>query len=133
MQRAVFATDDKLLSMLFIPKFRDLDIEIGYVKGNLYCLEQYPNAFKLLKVSGYIYEVDEKGFKQDKRLGMYKHEFINKDKVKILKVSKVKNILSVLRKSKNITMIPFKAKDDMIVNEIKKSATVINKRYLVVV
>src|SRR5437867_1330327 len=77
-EKAVFATDSKILAVAFIPKWSDCDIDIGYYKGHLYCCEQYPKAFNLFtNIKGYVYTVDKNQFISDERLGMKNHEFIS--------------------------------------------------------
>jgi gamma-glutamylcyclotransferase (GGCT)/AIG2-like uncharacterized protein YtfP len=105
-EKAVFATNSKDLAVFFIAKTSDCDIELGYYAGQLYAVEQYPNAFNLLKnVSGYVYSVDSKLFHSDSRLGMQKHEFICKKAVKVLKTEIIKNVYEYLIKSPTINMI----------------------------
>lgn len=106
-EEAVFATNDRILSLVFIPKWTDSDFSLGYYKDKLYMLELYPNAFDLLKdKSGYIYEVNSEGFKKDDRLGMQKHEFINNNKVKILNTTYIEDVYKELIKMK-MNMIEF--------------------------
>jgi hypothetical protein len=120
-QKAVFATNSKEMAILFIPKWTDADIDFGTSNGVFYCMEQYPGAFKLLKKSGYLYEVPTKPFKSDNRLGIKKHEFISKDKVKIAKYTKIKNAYKELEKSKDVVFISFKAKNEFVRQYIEES------------
>lgn len=104
---AVFATDDKALSAVFIPKWSDCDLSLGYSDGILYCMEMYPDAFNLLKgVSGYIYTLSMDGFVTDERLGMKNHEFINVDKVPIIDTEQINDVYEYLLES-HICLIKF--------------------------
>ena len=49
-ESAVFATDSKTLSIIFIPKWTDCDFHLGYYNGRLYAMELYPDSFDLLKI-----------------------------------------------------------------------------------
>ncbi len=104
-EKAVFATPSKTLALIYSCKWNDSDIELGRVNGKLVIREQYPNAFDLLKNDGYIYEFSSDGFQTDKRLGMKNDEFINYNKVKILKTYKVSNVLTQIKKLKEVTLI----------------------------
>lgn len=57
-ESAVFATNNKDMAVIFIPFWKDNQIEFGIVNKKLYCIEQYPNAFDIFNKCGYIYEVD---------------------------------------------------------------------------
>lgn len=106
-EKAVFATNKRYISLMFIPKWSDSDIEFGFINDKPYAREIYPNAFNILKnVSGYIYYLDSKGFKTDKRLGLQGAEFINKKKVKILESEYIKDAYKELKKS-DIKFITF--------------------------
>lgn len=111
MEKVVFATDTIWLSIFFISDARDADIELGFVKGKPYILEQYEGAFdKYLKnVSGYIYYLDKSSFDTDSRLGLQNHEFISKTKVSIVKTVKVNNLYKQLKKY-NVNMVSFDKK-----------------------
>lgn len=99
-ENAVFGTDSKPLSAIFIPKWSDCDLDLGYYKGVLYCTEVYHGAFDILKgVSGYIYHLDGKQFESDKRLGMINHEFISRKSVKVIKAEKINDVYEYLKKS----------------------------------
>lgn len=99
-EEAVFATDSKDLAVVFIPKWNDCDLDLGYHHNILYVAEQYPGVFEKLKgTSGYLYSVDSKQFKNDHRLGMQMHEFISKDPVNILKTEKIQDVYQYLEKS----------------------------------
>lgn len=123
-EKAVFATDSKDLAVIFIPRWNDCDMDLGYHRGVLYCSEQYPNAFdKLKNVKGYIYTVDKDKFSSDSRLGMKKHEFICKDSVPIIKKEIIDDAYTYLKKS-TICMISYDDKlnalwDAGLINESK--------------
>ncbi|VBB18668.1 hypothetical protein YASMINEVIRUS_1199 [Yasminevirus sp. GU-2018] len=111
-EKAVFATDSKDLAVVFIPRWSDCDMDLGYHNNILYCSEQYPNAFDKLKgISGFIYQVDKSLFTSDKRLGMQHHEFICKTPVTILSEEKIDDVFSYLMKS-SICMITYDQKLD---------------------
>ncbi len=98
---AVFATNTKWLGIFFIASgATDSDIELGFIDGMPYILEQYDGAFdKFLKgKSGYLHYVDPKYFKSDERLGMPQHEFISYEPVPIMKVEKIDDIYEELEK-----------------------------------
>lgn len=83
-ESAVFATNTLWLSIFFIPKKSDCDIESGFISGKPYIIEQYPGAFdKFLKnKTGYIYYLGPNNFKSDPRLGLQGYEFISRQKRK---------------------------------------------------
>lgn len=98
---AVFATNTKWLSILFISDARH-NIESGFINNKPYILEQHSGAFdKYLKnESGYIYYVDSKKFKSNKRLGLQGYEFISSKPVKIIKNEFVPDLFEALKKTK---------------------------------
>ncbi len=98
---AVFATNKLWLAIIFIAGATDYDIELGFINDKPYILEQNPGAFdKLLKgVSGYVYFLSKKNFRSDKRLGLQKHEFISRQKEKIIKTKYIPNLYDALKKS----------------------------------
>ncbi len=99
-EKAVFATPDRWMAIVFIPKWTDSDIELGFVNDAPYIKEMYKNAFDKLKGEGYIHTVKSTGFKIDERLGMQGEEFIRKAKVSVESVEFVDDILGELKKSK---------------------------------
>lgn len=106
-EEAVFATNEKYVSLVFIPKWSDCDLTFGFHNGKPMLMEVYAGAFDLLKnVSGYIYYVDPENFKKDKRLGMQGVEFISKKNEKILKKEVIEDVYAELKKSK-INFITF--------------------------
>lgn len=126
---AVFATNSKVLSIIFIPKWTDCDFQLGYHNGRLYAIENYSNAFDLLKaknhhnVAGYVYTVNSDGFESDERLGMKMHEFINKNKVDVLRTEIIDDVYEYVMNSPDIAMITF---DQMI--EAAENAGLLNKK-----
>lgn len=110
-EEAVFATPSKVLAAVFAPKWSDADMSMGFYKDKMYILEQYPEAFDLLKaknshgIGAYLYHVDSDGFESDHRLGMRKHEFINRNKVEIIKAEIIDDVYEYLKKSGEIAMI----------------------------
>lgn len=105
-EKVVFATNNKWLSIAFIAKFTDNDIEIGVTNDVLYLCEQYENAFKFLKCSGYVHYVDEKYFQPDDRLGMKNHEFISHTCVPASYSEKIECVYDALQKGE-VLMIEF--------------------------
>lgn len=104
----VFATDDYSLAMFFVRQWSKNDFYLGYNKNdNLTMTETYPNQFNKMfqGQSGYIYVVSKKDFSRDKRLGMYDHEFISRNSVKILDRVFIQDTLSFLKDK--IIVIPF--------------------------
>jgi hypothetical protein len=96
-EEAVFATNEKFLAVLFISKFNDNQIDLGSFSNKIVITEQYPGAFdECLNASGYLYYVSPNGFHSDQRLGMKNHEFINENKVKILKTEYIDNVYEYL-------------------------------------
>lgn len=114
-EKAVFATNELFWATFFISESNMCDIESGYINNKPYILEQYPGAINkfLAKKKGYIYELDSKDFHDDKRLGLRGHEFISHKKVKVLKVTKILDLLKALKKTK-INIITFDMKMEAI-------------------
>ena len=112
-EEAVFATNSKVLATVFIPKWTDCDFQLGVHNNLIYAVENYPNAFDLLKVKnerdvgGYLYTVSSDGFQSDKRLGMRDHEFINKNKVDIQRTEIIEDVYEYLLDSPEISMITY--------------------------
>ena len=122
-EEAVFATQSKTLSIIFIPKWTDCDFQLGVHHNMIYAVENYPNAFDLLKtknahgVSGYIYTVDSDGFKSDERLGMKAHEFINKNPVDIVRTEIIEDAYEYLMNSTDISMVTFDQMLDALIEQ----------------
>ena len=113
-EEAVFATNEKYVALVFIPKWSDCDLEFGHYGDVPHMMEIYPGAFdKLKNVSGYMYYLDPTNFESDSRLGMKKHEFISKQKEKIIKKEFVEDVWKELEKSE-IKLITFDMKMDAI-------------------
>lgn len=100
-EKAVFATNDLYVALLFIPKWSDCDVEFGYYRGQSFIGEHYPGAFDkiFLNKDGYIYYVNSKNFENDERLGLKNIEFISKKKTAILKKKYIKDVFAELKKS----------------------------------
>jgi hypothetical protein len=105
-EKAVFATNKRWLSLCFIPKFNDSDIEIGYVNDIPYVEELKEGAFDLLKISGYTHIVSSKGFKKDSRLGMNNVEYIKRGSANVEEIEEIDDVFSELKKSE-VYMIPY--------------------------
>lgn len=112
----VFATNTRWLAIFFIARTSDADIELGFLDGIPYILEQYDGAFDkfLNNQGGYLYYVDPKYFKSDKRLSMLNYEFISYQKVLILKVYTVNNIYDKLKKDG--VMLSWEDKERILLN-----------------
>lgn len=98
-EKAVFATNERWLALVFIPKHTDADLSIGFAQGIPYIMEMYDGAFDKLRDSGYIYKVSSDGFRSDPRLGMRHHEFINDDAVDIIESEHIGDVLAELKKT----------------------------------
>jgi hypothetical protein len=109
-ESAVFATNSKVLSILFIARASGCEIEIGYYGDKLYALEVTSGMFnKYLDTSGYVHMVESKYFKSDNRLGMKNSEFISDKNVPVVNVEYIPNLYSELRKYQ-FDMITFEHK-----------------------
>lgn len=100
---AVFATQSKILAIIFAPEWNDADLGLGVHGGKLYIVEHYPDALDLLRAKNkrgygaYLYTVSSKGFTSDPRLGMKNHEFINKKSVEILDTVIINDVLEYIQ------------------------------------
>ena len=120
--KVVFATNTKWLALFFMASnAKDSDIELGFIKGIPYILEQYEGAFdKFLKgKKGYLHYVNSKHFKSDKRVGMPNHEFISYKSVKVEKVEKINDIFKALEKEE-VRLLYWKDKEKMLLNILRK-------------
>lgn len=108
-KKAVFASNERIVALIFIAKWSDRDIEFGFHGGKKYLIERYPKAFNLFKTDGYLYHVDSSDFKSDARLGMKNAEFICSHKVKILNTEYIKNVWNEIKKS-DVAIITFQMK-----------------------
>lgn len=109
-ESVVFATSQLWLALVFIPKHTDADIDLGYYDSHPYIMEQYPDAFSLLKnKKGFIYLLNKNNFKSDDRLGMQQHEFISKKEENIIKVIKIDDVFKALQNT-NVNIITFDQK-----------------------
>lgn len=96
-QEALYGSQFKEIALCFSGgKWRDEEISLGSKDGVLYLDELKKNAFKVLKVSGWLYEVSPQGFTHDDRLCDF--EFFNRNEVIPIRVVQVKNILDELKK-----------------------------------
>jgi hypothetical protein len=112
-EEAVFATNSRAMAVVFLPKWDDTDFQLGVHHNKIYMIENYPNAFDILKarnergVAGYLYTVSSDGFQSDPRLGMKSHEFIKKDEVEILRTEVIEDAYEFLQNSPDISMVTF--------------------------
>lgn len=86
-ESAVFVATRKYISMMFIGKWNDDEIIFGQTGGGPWtATERKPGMFKkhLFGKTGWVYKVDRKGFRSDKRLGLRGFELINPTRVKII-------------------------------------------------
>ena len=96
-EKVVFATSERWLALISIPRTTNEDFEYGFVNGVPYVREARPGASKLLNVSGFIHTVDGSLFASDQRVGMRAHEFVRRDVVPILTTEFVTNVADELR------------------------------------
>ena len=103
-EKAVFATPKKFIACIFIPKWNDDMIGFGSYNDEWFLQENVKDAFKIFNISGYIYTVSSKNFKNDERLGLQDNEFICYETVEILKTEYIENVFDVI-KNENINLI----------------------------
>jgi hypothetical protein len=136
-EKAVFASNRRMVSLIFIPRWSDSDIDFGYygdIKYNdFYLQEKYEGAFEEIfkGVSGYIYNLDPKNIHSDKRLGMKEVEFISKKPVKILKKEYIKDVWYALQQYKNVLTFVYYKKSKKNVMKIERSKELNNKSHAV--
>ena len=108
-ESVVFATNRKSTALMFIGRWSDSDIEHGFIIHNgveqEYAREQYPGAFDLLKVGGYVHCVNADEFRSNDRLGLTDVEFIARNPVKIIKTEYIPNVFNELVKTGVIEFI----------------------------
>ena len=110
-EKAVFATNNIYISLVFIPQWTDNDFDLTHYNDKWYLVEQYPGAFSIFEnKDGWIYSVDSTNFKSDDRLGMKRTEFISKKKVKIVKRVYIKDVLKILKKKSDIIFVTYDEK-----------------------
>ena len=100
-ESAVFAANKKYISMIFLARWSDEDIFFASDDSTWFAIERYPGAFQKIfsNKSGYIYKVDPEGFASDPRLGLQHAEFINRNKVAILKKIYIGDVWAELQKT----------------------------------
>lgn len=101
-EAAVFATPLRAMALTFIPKWRDQDISLGVIDGDLVFAEEREHAFRELikNQAGYLYTVSPTGFESDPRLGMPRHEFIRREPVRILETEYIADVWKALKHEK---------------------------------
>lgn len=99
-ESAVFATPVYELALAFIPKWSDDDFELGFINDELVWAEKRRHAFRdLVKGrSGYVHTVSSSDFQSDACLGMPRHEFIHRDRVRILETEHVTDVYQALKR-----------------------------------
>ena len=102
----VFATNKKWIALCFIIKFKDSDIEVGFINDTPYIMELKKNAFDIFKTKGFIHKVNKKGFKSNKNLGLKGTEFINKSRVKVIDSEEIDDVYMAL-KNTEVFLIPY--------------------------
>jgi len=118
-RKVVFATPDKNFALAMIWGTRD-ELAVGYYKNTktkekiMYIDELKPKKLELLNQEGYLYEVDNGGFTQNKRL--MKEEYIVTKDIKVQKEIKIKNILTRLKRTKKVKIVPY----DNVLKEMQK-------------
>jgi ASC-1-like (ASCH) protein len=116
-ESAVFATKREDISLMFSAKWYDKDISFGSTNGKWFAIEQYKNAFDLLKVPGYLYTIVG-NFVSDKRLGLKNIEFISKEPAKIVSCEKINNIYEKLIEMKTIHFIHYSQRHNLTLSNI---------------
>ena len=96
---AVFGTPDRDVALSFSAPWRDDDIQLGSVNGQLYMREQYLGAFvKIFKgKSGIVYSLDGE-FSEDPRLTRF--ERIARVPTKVTNAEEIPDILEALQQTK---------------------------------
>ena len=120
-EKAVFATNTKWFALISIAKTKFSEFEYGFMNGKPYIMENEPDMFnRLLRGQrGYLYYVKRDQFQSDGRLEMPRHEFISKDKVKIMKREDIVDVYEALKKT-GIPLIEFDEKAKCIEEIIKE-------------
>jgi len=96
-KKAVFATPKKWAAIAFAARWRDSDMEMGTTNGKPYLTEQHAGAFhKVYAKGGWLYTVENKGFKKDKRL--MRIERVSKVPVKVIKKEYISDPLTELER-----------------------------------
>ena len=105
-EQVVFATNTYSFAVVFAAKWTDLDIEFGFDESddNPYIKEQYPDAFCVFNVPGWIHVVDKAPFKNDARLGLQGYEFISRTEVPIIDTHYIKNVLLEILRRRDIKL-----------------------------
>lgn len=105
-EEAVFATNERVLALAFIPKLGP-ELGIGSFSSTsdgvvtyscILLVENSPGVFAKMAVEGFIHTVSSDGFESDPRLGMKRHEFINKKVVDVVNIEYVPNVWEEINK-----------------------------------
>ncbi len=135
-ESAVFATSSKEMALIFIPKWTDIDLEMGTHNGRIYIVENIPGTIEeKFNTSGYLHYVDAKHFHSDKRLGLQNLEFISDGEVPVIKCESIQNVYKELVKSKKVAFITHSEKIKALAPLMKKVSTFggndINKKIII--
>ena len=118
-KKVVYATNDKYFALAMTYGTGN-DLAVGYntdAKTNkkiMYVDELKPGTLSLLNRSGSLYTVKRNGFKRDKKISNV--EFFTYESVEVIKEEKIENILTELKKNKNIELTEYKD----VLKELKK-------------
>ena len=99
----VFATSDVRFALAMMYGTGD-ELAVGYFintetrEEEMYIDELQPNKLQLLEAPGYLYEVSSEGFYQDPALSHV--ELVKDSEIKVIRMTKIENILNELKKYK---------------------------------
>jgi len=104
-EKVVFATTERWIALICIARLCNEEVEFGFINRLPYVQLKTPWAKnKLLQSGGYIYTVSDNGFREDLRVGLVQHEFINYNRVAIVNSEKIYSVYYELEKE-NIAII----------------------------
>jgi len=88
----VYGSVNPSVALLFLARWNDYIFRVGYDKEQLYIVENFEGALKLIfhKVSGYLYELEPDTFSQKKEL--WHGEVVSSVVVNVLKEKYISNI-----------------------------------------
>lgn len=105
-ERVIFATPNFDLSVIFIPKWSDEDLDLGRMEGEplFEVKERYKGAFEKLKISGYVYTLRSDNFKKDDGLGM-SEEFVSFHEEDVLCIDEIHNVYEYIKGKKECFLL----------------------------
>jgi uncharacterized protein YbjQ (UPF0145 family) len=95
-REVVYATPHYEFAVSMSVESSNDDLEIGYINDEFTIAEVYDGAFDLLKVPGYVYQVQAKGFHQHPRLQPM--EYIIEISIPIKKAKRLPNVYKELKR-----------------------------------